>query len=80
MACVKMVNSRLRSENDGLPRGRLDGYSTLGGFPSLHNFHVRMHALNFTRVKSGSCARKIGGSGLGVSSANKRSKVTLSLR
>ena len=53
MVCVKTVKSRLRSKNDGLPRGRLDGYSTLGGFPPLHNFHVRMHALNFRRVKLG---------------------------
>ena len=53
MVYVKMVNSRLRSESDGLPRGRLDGYSVLGGFPLLRNFHVRTHALNFTRVKLG---------------------------
>ena len=53
MVYVKMVNSRLRSESDGLPRGRLEGYSTLGGFPLLHNFHVRMYALHFTRVKLG---------------------------
>ena len=38
------------------------------------------NCISIERVKSGSCARKIGGSGVGVSSANKRSKVTLSLR
>ena len=81
MVYVKIVNSWLRSESDGLPRGRLDGYSTLGGFPPLHHFYVRMHALNFTRLQLGGGGEGGGREGgVGVSSANRRSKATLSLR
>ena len=78
MVYVKIVNSWLRSESDGPPRGRLDGYSTSGGFPPLHHFYVRMHALIFRRVQLGGGGGREGG--VGVSSANRRSKATLSLR